>query len=86
MGKNEKLLERFLTIPADFTWEELVKLLAHLGYVELKKGKTSGSRRKFIDSEKNMILLHEPHPARIVKKYAIKEVLAHLKEKGKVND
>jgi hypothetical protein len=47
MSKNEKLVQRLLSLPKDFTWKELVKLLALFGYAELKKGKTGGSRRKF---------------------------------------
>lgn len=87
MSKKSKLIERFLLIPKDFTWEELVKVLSSYGYVEYNSGKTSGSRRKFIDAEKNIISnLHKPHPGNIVKEYAIKDVIAYLKEKGKIRD
>jgi hypothetical protein len=84
MGKIDKLIERLLSYPKDFTWEELKKILAHFGYDEIKKGKTGGSRRKFADKENNIICLHEPHPAKILKDYAVKEVVNHLKEKGKL--
>ena len=47
MSKAEKLLERFLSKPKDFTFEELRKLLKGLGYEEAKAGKTSGSRVAF---------------------------------------
>lgn len=86
MSKKSKLVERFLLVPTDFTWDELVNVLSFYGYVEIIKGKTAGSRRKFADKEKNMILLHKPHPANIVKKYAIKQVIENLKEKGKIID
>jgi HicA toxin of bacterial toxin-antitoxin, len=86
MSKNEKLLQRLLSIPKDFTWEELVKLLALFDYVELKKGKTGGSRRKFADEKKNIIILHKPHPGNILKEYAIKQVINHLNEKGYIKD
>ena len=86
MSKNEKLVQRLLSIPKDFTWEELVKLLALVGYVELKKGKTGGSRRKFADEKKNIVILHKPHPGNILKEYAIKQVLDQLKEKGYIKD
>lgn len=72
--------------PSDFTWEELVKVLAHLGYDEMSKGKTGGSRRKFADNDKNIISLHKPHPGNIVKGYMLKQVIEHLKEKGKIAD
>ena len=82
MAKIEKLIEKLLSVPKDFNWDELVKLLAHFGYTELKKGKTGGSRRKFADKYKNIISLHKPHPGNILKHYQITEVIALLKEKG----
>jgi hypothetical protein len=86
MSKQEKLTLRLLSIPKDFTWDELCKVLAHYGYEELTGGKTGGSRRRFVDSNKNIITLHKPHPSNIVKGYAIREVVAHLKEKGHIKD
>jgi predicted RNA binding protein YcfA (HicA-like mRNA interferase family) len=86
MSKNEKLLLRLLSIPKDFTWEELIKILSLFGFIELKKGKTGGSRRKFADDKKNVIILHKPHPGNIVKEYAIKQVIEQLKEKGYIKD
>ena len=86
MSRTEKLLQRLLSIPKDLTWEELVKILAQFGYIELKKGKTGGSRRKFADAKNNLIILHKPHPGNIVKEYAIKQVIMHLNEKGYIKD
>jgi hypothetical protein len=86
MSKTEKLLQRLLSVPRDFTWEELVKLLGVFGYVELKKGKTGGSRRKFADENKNVIILHKPHPGNIVKEYAIRQIITQLKDKGYIKD
>ncbi|NCA82092.1 MAG: type II toxin-antitoxin system HicA family toxin [Opitutae bacterium] len=80
MGKKEKLRARFETIPADFTWLELCSLLSGFGYEELKGG---GSRRKMV-KDGRVIILHEPHPGKIVKKYALKQVLDHLKESGEL--
>ena len=84
MAKVEKLVAKLLSDPADFTWDELVKLLGHLGYNELKTGKTSGSRRKFANAEKHIISLHKPHPGEILKKYQIKIIVESLKEVGKI--
>jgi len=74
VSKIEKLLERLLSNPKDFTWDELINVLAYFGYRENKGGKTGGSRRKFIDAGKNIISLHKPHPGNILKTYAIKEI------------
>lgn len=86
MSKSEKLVDRFLSIPADFTWDELLKVLTSYGYSEIKGGKTGGSRRKFVDESHNIILLHKPHPSNIIKKYAIRQVIDNLKEKEKIKD
>lgn len=71
MASIDKLIERFRACPADFTWDELVRLLNNCGYVE-KKAK--GSRRKFSGKGRPSINLHEPHPGHIVKQYALREV------------
>ena len=52
----------------------------------MKTGKTGGSRRKFVEADKNIITLHKPHPGKILKEYALKQVVEHLKEKGKIKD
>lgn len=86
MGKNEKLVERLLSNPKDFSWDELVKVLGHYGYDEKKAGKTGGSRRKFIDAEGNIISVHKPHPSNIVKTYIIRNVIEHLITNGKLKE
>jgi len=81
MSKIDKLIARLKTIPKDFTWDELVKVLKYYGYEELsKKGKTGGSRRKFVNQEKDIISLHKPHPGNIVKQYALKQVLEKIEK------
>jgi hypothetical protein len=82
MGRQEKLLNRLLRIPKDFTWDELANILSMYGYVEIKKGKTGGSRRKFMNINQSIISLHKPHPSNILKEYVLKQVIAELKEKG----
>ena len=80
MSKIQKLVERFLSVPKDLTWDEVVKFLAHYDFVELsKKGKTGGSRRKFVNSKNWVINLHKPHPGSIVKQYVIRQILEKLK-------
>jgi predicted RNA binding protein YcfA (HicA-like mRNA interferase family) len=79
MAAIEKLIERFKTIPADFTWDELTRVLSHFGYAA-KKGK--GSRRKFKAERLPTLILHEPHPGRIVKQYALRYVKEALENEG----
>jgi hypothetical protein len=84
MSQHGKLKSRLLSVPKDFTWDELIKVLAHYGYKEITGGKTGGSRRKFVDAQKTIISLHKPHPGNIVKSYALREVIDHLKARGHI--
>ena len=74
MTQKEKLIARFLTMPSDFHYNEVVKLLGYFNFKEVKKGKTSGSRVKFINDEGVTIILHKPHPSGIMKKYQLKQI------------
>lgn len=52
----------------------------------MTKGATSGSRVAFIDSQKNIIQLHKPHPGSIVKVYQLQQVIDTLTERGLLNE
>lgn len=85
MSSFEKLVERFLGRPKNFTYDELTRLLKKLGYSESTKGKTSGSRVAFIDKKtKHIIRVHKPHPDNIVKEYSIKNVIKELQDNKKL--
>ena len=85
IGTFEKLLERFLGHPKDFTYDELNRLSKKLGYEEITKGKTSGLRVTFIDKKiKHVIRVHKPHPSNIVKEYVVKMVIRELQDKRKI--
>ena len=80
MSRIEKLLVKFMGNPKDLTWEELMKILAHYGFHEItKKGKTGGSRVRFVNDRNNMITLPGPHPGNIVKQYVTKQIKEKLK-------
>lgn len=74
MSRKEKLIARFLSMPSDFHYDEMVKLLGYFGFEEVKKGKTSGSRVKFENAEGVPVMLHKPHPDGIMKKYQMRQV------------
>ena len=78
MGTKEKLRDRFLKMPSDFTFDEMLRLLEGYGYVKSDKGRTSGSRVIFKNGDKRPIMLHKPHPGNIIKEYALKEVIDKL--------
>ena len=83
MGKKEKLIERLLKKPKDFTFEETVTLLSYLGY-ELKQGGT-GSGVKFIKEDSNEVInFHKPHPNGVLKSYIINQIIDKLRKDGLV--
>ena len=82
MSSKDKLIARFQSLPSDFTFDELERLLTILGYTKSNKGKTSGSRVIFKDKDGHPIMLHKPHPGNIVKLYALRQVLEDLQSKG----
>ena len=79
MGTKEKLIERLKSNPKDFTFDELQTALEALGFVMLKKGKTGGSRVKFL-KENIPVFLHKPHPRKELPEYQIKQVLDILEK------
>ncbi|TVQ51012.1 MAG: type II toxin-antitoxin system HicA family toxin [Saprospirales bacterium] len=74
MSKKEKLKARFKSLPNDFHFDELLRLLGYYGFKEVKTGKTSGSRLKFINDSGISIYLHKPHPGGIMKRYQLKQI------------
>ncbi|KAA6328992.1 hypothetical protein EZS27_022170 [termite gut metagenome] len=80
MSTTDKLIERFKKQPKDFTFDELCKLLGCFGYEKSNKGKTSGSRVRFINKvEKLIIDIHKPHSSGDpIKETALKEIYNKL--------
>ena len=52
------------------------------GFVEMKSGKTGGSRRKFSNSDGLILSFHKPHPGNIVKMYVLKDLKEFLIREG----
>lgn len=71
MSKRFKLIQRFKSKPADFSWDELVNLLSGFNYYLIPSGKTGGSRVKFANENQQVIFLHKPHPSQVLKRYQI---------------
>lgn len=82
MGTKEKLIERFKSLPANFTFEEMERLLSIFGYEKSNKGKTSDLRVIFKNGDKRPIMIHKPHPGNLIKGYAMKQVLNDLMDAG----
>jgi hypothetical protein len=79
MSQQDKLKQRLLKKPKDFTWQELRKVLFSFGYEEIAQGKTGGSRRRFIHPTHPTITLHKPHPTPILKQYQLEQIIELLK-------
>lgn len=80
MSTKDKLIQRFLTLPKDFTYEEVVRLFAIFGYEEFSKGNTSGSRVQFYRNDGQSYIMHKPHPSAIIKPSAIRQLANYIKE------
>ncbi len=78
MSSKEKLITRLLTLPKEFTYDEMRTMLGYLGFEERSKGKTSGSRVEYVKQEIT-ILLHKPHPNNQLKPYQVKQIVNELK-------
>lgn len=83
MGRKDKLIKRLMTVPKDFTFEEMQTLLELLGFNLSNKGKTSGSRVKFTNG-RTIIILHKPHPRKELLEYQIKQIIELLTEEGMI--
>jgi hypothetical protein len=83
MSRRDKLLRRFLKKPADFSFDEMSRLLKGFGYEEVKSGKTSGLRIAFISrASGHIVRLHKPHPGNVLKRYQMELVEETLRAKG----
>ena len=81
MSKKEKLLQKLKSNPKDFTFDEMQSLLESFGFQRYEKGKTSGSRVKFIKGN-TPIILHKPHPRKELLNYQIKQIIEILEKEN----
>lgn len=77
MSKQDKLLDKLRQCGNTFDWQDLVTILAKLGY---EKQEMAGSRVRFFNSVNDHIIrLHKPHPENYIKGGALKSVKEQLK-------
>lgn len=85
MSKADKAKERLKQRPKDYTYTEARTLLTHLGFKELQKGKTSGSRVKYYrEKDQKIMLLHKPHPGDVMDRGAVTDLLNYLTAIGEM--
>lgn len=83
MSKKDKLVEKLLNKPKDFTFDEMVSLLSCFGY-KLKQGGT-GSGVKFVKEGSNEVInFHRPHPNGVLKRYILDQVIEKLRKDGMI--
>lgn len=75
MSQVEKLINRLLSKPKDFTYDELKQILNYFGFYEYNKGKTSGSRVSFVNHDNIKFELHKPHPTNVLKPYVVNKLI-----------
>lgn len=81
MSRLAKILERLLDPTTTITFQELEYVLGKLGYKQKKKGKTSASRRAYINPDSNHIIrIHKPHLGNELKRYAKNYITEELKK------
>lgn len=83
MSTRDSLLNRFLSVPSDFTYRELVTLMKGLGFQEKTK---SGSHTSFVDENNHIIGAYRPHPGNILPRYLIRKIIAQLKIYGVIDN
>ncbi len=81
MSKKEKLLQRLLLRPKDFSFDEVIQLMGFFGYHIAPSGKTGGSRIAFTNDNKDYIRMHKPHPRSILKVYQVQNLINDLEER-----
>ena len=84
MSQVEKLVARLLDVPADFSWEELVRVLATYGYQEKA---ASGSHRRFVNETTGRVitgLVKPHHPRKHVGRSYLRKVIEYLNLKADI--
>jgi hypothetical protein len=82
MGRLEKLIEKLLNPGSTITFQELEFILRKLEYTEKKTGKTSGSRKAYVNIDiKHIIRIHKPHPGNELKVYVKNYIVTELRKK-----
>ena len=83
MSKLQKIVDKLQDFKRSFTFQELEYLVGKFGYSEKKTGKTSGSRKAYINEKtKHIIRLHKPHPGNELKNYVRKYIIEELKKEN----
>jgi predicted RNA binding protein YcfA (HicA-like mRNA interferase family) len=82
VSQKQKLLERLKGKPKNFTWDEVLKLMAVCGFRLVNK---SGSARMFVhEATRVKVRLHEPHPQPTLFPYMVDQLIEGLRAAGEM--
>jgi predicted RNA binding protein YcfA (HicA-like mRNA interferase family) len=80
MSRHEKLREKLLKFPRNFTYDEMITLLKDYGYIKEERRRSSGSAVMFYNKElSDKIMFHKPHPEKELKRYILEMIIEKLK-------
>ena len=83
MSKLDKIIAKLLDPRSTITFMELEYLLGKLGYLEKKTGKSSGSRKAYVNIvSKHIIRIHKPHLGNELKRYVKLYLINELKKQN----
>lgn len=80
MSQIQKAIARLTSrpCPKDFRWQELVKVMSHVGFLEVQG---DGSRVKFYSPDSGLVVdLHKRHPDDTLLEYQVKKMVRFLTE------
>ena len=80
MGTKEKMIDRLLSIPKDYTYFELKGLASKCKCTLSQKG--NGSRCMLIAPSGAKYVFHKPHNYSYFKEYAVKDIISFLRKEG----
>ena len=91
MSRREKLIDRLVSRPTDFKWEEATGLMTACGFEKVKKSgsgkRGGGSHRRFYNAEHDVyVRISKPHPRNILKRYQIDDLIEALVNTGYIED
>ena len=82
VGQKEKLVNKLLSSPKTFTFDDATALLGLMSYRLNNKGRTSGSRVMFVSDQHPKIILHKPHPQKELRDYQVRQLIELLRQEG----
>ena len=86
MARWKIIEDKFRSMSRGISFSEDVTLLGQYGYRQDNKGKTSGSRVRFVCDGHCDILLHKPHPQKELKEYVVKDLHNIFEQEGFWNE